>query len=214
MAINELNAKTSKDVKQSKISIKEKFYLDSESLLNVALSHKLTPLEKIGRYTENIRLSQKENLTKYTAARKLEDRKKLWEQLRLQQIALEKRRKEEEEREKKQAQVSRSNQEIRQRFYAVITAYTAGVESTGKSPGHPDYGKTASGTKVAEGRTIAMDKSIPFGTKVKIEGFGDQIFIVEDRGGAIVGNKIDLYMEHLSDAQNFGVQTREVTILK
>ncbi|PAD70832.1 hypothetical protein CHH83_01860 [Bacillus sp. 7586-K] len=164
---------------------------------------------------ENIRLSQKENLAKYTAARKIEDRKKLWEQLRLRQIALEeKKRKEEEEREKKQAQVSRSNQEVRQRFYAVITAYTAGVESTGKSPGHPAYGKTASGTYVTEGRTIAMDKSIPFGTKVKIEGFGDQIFIVEDRGGAIVGNKIDLYMENLSDAQNFGVQTREVTILK
>ena len=39
-----------------------------------------------------------------------------------------------------------------------ITYYTAGAESTGKTPGHPAYGIT-SGTTVKEGQTIAADWS-------------------------------------------------------
>lgn len=39
----------------------------------------------------------------------------------------------------------------------VITAYTAGKESTGKSPGDKDYGVTATGTTALAGRTIAAD---------------------------------------------------------
>ncbi|MEN2464944.1 3D domain-containing protein [Ornithinibacillus sp. JPR2-1] len=95
-----------------------------------------------------------------------------------------------------------------------ITAYTAGVESTGKHPGHPDYGKTASGTYVEEGRTIAADWDVlPSGTKVKIEGL-EGTYIVEDRGGAITGMKLDIYMESLSDATAWGRQERAVWIIE
>jgi 3D (Asp-Asp-Asp) domain-containing protein len=95
-----------------------------------------------------------------------------------------------------------------------ITAYTAGVESTGKSPGHPDYGKTASGAYVQEGRTIAADWNVlPSGTKVKIEGL-EGIYVVEDRGGAIKGNKLDIYMESVHDAKNWGVQKRSIWIVE
>ena len=38
-----------------------------------------------------------------------------------------------------------------------ITYYTAGPESTGKTPDHPAYGITRSGAVVEEGRTIAAD---------------------------------------------------------
>ena len=48
-----------------------------------------------------------------------------------------------------------------------ITYYTAGPESTGKTPDHPAYGITRSGTVVEEGRTIATDWDVlPPGTKV------------------------------------------------
>ena len=72
-------------------------------------------------------------------------------------------------------------------------------------------GITASGVKAIEGVTVAMNKSIPFGTKIYIDGVGERI--VQDRGGAIKGNRIDLYFENHQEANNFGRQTRKVTIL-
>ena len=50
---------------------------------------------------------------------------------------------------------------------------------------------TASGETTVEGVTCAADKSIPFGTKLLING---HVYTVQDRGGAINGNHIDIYM--------------------
>ena len=84
-----------------------------------------------------------------------------------------------------------------------LTAYSAGVESTGKDESHPQYGVTASGTKVQEGRTIAVDKKvIPLGWWVYIEGIGFRR--AEDTGSAIKGNKIDVYFDSDSYAEKFG----------
>lgn len=88
---------------------------------------------------------------------------------------------------------------------ATLTAYTAGVESTGKAPDHPQYGITFSGKKVQEGRTIAVDPSvIALGTNVYIEGIG--LRTAEDIGSAIKGSKIDVYIENLDEALEFGVK--------
>jgi 3D (Asp-Asp-Asp) domain-containing protein len=76
----------------------------------------------------------------------------------------------------------------------VATGYTAGKESTGKSPGHPEYGITYSGVKVRKDdfSTIAADpKVFPIGTIMYVPGYG--FGVVADTGGAIKGNKIDLY---------------------
>jgi Uncharacterized protein conserved in bacteria len=84
-----------------------------------------------------------------------------------------------------------------------LTAYSAGVESTGKDVDHPEYGITASGTKVQEGRTIAVDPDIiPLGWWVYIEGIGFRR--AEDTGGAIKGSKIDVYFDSQSHAMKFG----------
>ncbi|XEC94997.1 ubiquitin-like domain-containing protein [Paenibacillus tarimensis] len=84
-----------------------------------------------------------------------------------------------------------------------LTAYSAHVASTGKTENHPQYGITASGTKVKEGRTIAVDpKVIPLGWWVYIEGIGYRR--AEDKGSAIKGNKIDVYFESESYANKFG----------
>ncbi|MCR2807187.1 ubiquitin-like domain-containing protein [Paenibacillus soyae] len=87
-----------------------------------------------------------------------------------------------------------------------LTAYTAGFESTGKSEGDPGYGITASGTRVTEGRTIAVDpKVIPIGWWVYIEGIGFRR--AEDKGSAVKGNKIDIYFASESHATKFGKKT-------
>lgn len=93
----------------------------------------------------------------------------------------------------------------------VVTAYTNGPESTGKSPGHPAYGITKSGATAGPG-TIAADTDVPFGTILWIDGYG--YGIVEDRGGAIKGNRLDVWIYDVQDARQWGVQTRDVRVLR
>lgn len=71
---------------------------------------------------------------------------------------------------------------------------------------------TASGTRATQGRTIATDTSvIPFGSKVVING---KIYTAEDTGGAIKGNRIDIYFESHTEALYFGRQKAEVFLVK
>ncbi len=83
------------------------------------------------------------------------------------------------------------------KFVINASAYTAAADECGKSDGI-----TASGKKVKENETIACPKSFAFGTKINIEGYGT--YICQDRGGAIKGNKIDIYMETKAQAFAFG----------
>ena len=70
------------------------------------------------------------------------------------------------------------------------------------------YGPTKSGTMPAQGRTIAVDPTvIPLGTEVVID---NHVFIAEDTGSAIKGNKIDIYFDEHEDAQKFGKKQKEV----
>lgn len=83
------------------------------------------------------------------------------------------------------------------------TGYTAGVESTGKTPDHPGYGVTYSGVKVKRDlySTIAADLDIfPLGTILYIPDYG--YGVVADIGGAITHNKIDLYFDTLDEVYN------------
>jgi len=87
---------------------------------------------------------------------------------------------------------------------AEVTAYTASVQECGK-----DDGITASGVPAAEGQ-VAMDESIPFGTRVLIE---KRRYVVTDRGGDIHGNRIDVYMDDENNAWEYGRKFIEVEIL-
>lgn len=91
------------------------------------------------------------------------------------------------------------------------TAYTAGVESTGKRPGDAGYGITASGMKAQRGVVAVDTKVIPLGTKLYIEGYG--YAIAGDTGGSIKGNKIDVFFDSYSDAINYGVKNVNVYVL-
>lgn len=73
---------------------------------------------------------------------------------------------------------------------------------------NPSNPTTASGTTATAGRTIAADTSrFPFGTQLVING---QVYTVEDVGGAITGNKIDIYFNTHQEAINFGRQSAQV----
>ncbi|MEK3887726.1 3D domain-containing protein [Bacillus sp. FSL K6-3431] len=98
----------------------------------------------------------------------------------------------------------------------VATGYTAGIESTGKNPGHPLYGITFSGVKVKRDlySTIAADPNVfPLGTILFIPDYG--FGVVADTGSAIKGDIIDLYFETVDEVYNeWGKQTVEVYIIK
>lgn len=69
---------------------------------------------------------------------------------------------------------------------------------------------TATMTKPQEGRTIAVDPNvIPYGSKVRINGVE---YIAEDCGGAIKGNRIDIFFTSHDNALSYGVQNCEVWI--
>lgn len=113
---------------------------------------------------------------------------------------------------KKKVVASRGSSANYVEAYYEITAYTAGFESTGKRKGDPNYGLTASGAYVQQGVSLACPPAIPFGTKINIEGYGTRVCV--DRGAHIQNNRLDIYMESLSDAQNFGRRTLKVKIYK
>ena len=67
---------------------------------------------------------------------------------------------------------------------------------------------TASGERAEPGRTIAVDPDvIPLGTAVIING---QEYIAQDTGGAIQGQRIDIYCGSHEEALQLGVITAEV----
>lgn len=98
----------------------------------------------------------------------------------------------------------------------VATGYTAGYESTGKNPGHPEYGITFSGVNVKRDlySTIAADLSVfPIGTILFIPEYG--YGVVADKGAAIKGNKLDLYFPTVEDVFNlWGKKTVDVYVIE
>ena len=79
-----------------------------------------------------------------------------------------------------------------------ITAYCSCAKCCGKATG-----RTAMGTKATAGRTVAASGKFAFGTKLNING---HVYTVEDRGGAINGNKIDIYVNSHAEALAWGVR--------
>ncbi len=108
-----------------------------------------------------------------------------------------------------------------------IAASVAGITPTVKSLNTSAYcacmsccgktnGVTSSGAIAKEWYTIAAGKSYPIGTVIYIPALADKPnggwFVVEDRGGAISDNKIDIYMGSHSQAIIFGRRNLECYI--
>ena len=70
--------------------------------------------------------------------------------------------------------------------------YITGYDTCSRCCGKTD-GITASGTVATVGRTCAASKDLPFGTRLYIDGIGERT--VEDRGGGVKGNHIDVLCE-------------------
>ena len=97
---------------------------------------------------------------------------------------------------------------------AVATAYCPCEICCGKwALNRPDgIVYTASGAIAEEGVTIAADWSVYSpGTILYIEGIGERT--VQDRGGAISGQKIDVFFNNHEDALHFGRQEVRIKVI-
>ena len=87
------------------------------------------------------------------------------------------------------------------------TAYCPCADCSGGWGNRTSTGKTATA-----GRTIAVDPSIiPYGTGVIIEGV---TYIAEDCGGAINGNRVDIFFNTHEEAMSYGRRVVTAYILK
>lgn len=94
------------------------------------------------------------------------------------------------------------------------SAYTA--STCGKSPNSSGYGITASGARASAWCTVAAGKGYKIGTIIYIPYFANKPnggwFIVQDRGGAISNNKLDIYMNTYNECIQFGRRNLECYI--
>ena len=94
------------------------------------------------------------------------------------------------------------------------SAYSA--STCDKEVGSPGYGITASGAKVKSYYTVAAGKAYPMGTVIYIPYFKDAPnegwFIVQDRGGAISNNRVDIYFDTVEECIQFGRRNLECYI--
>lgn len=96
------------------------------------------------------------------------------------------------------------------------SAYTA--STCGKSASSSSYGITSSGAKASAWYTVAAGSAYPVGTIIYIPYFQNKSnggwFVVQDRGGAISNNRIDVYMNSYNECINFGRRNLECYIYK
>lgn len=109
----------------------------------------------------------------------------------------------------KSTQTKVTRQALKQVRTFRVTAYT------GIDRGESGRDITASGTKAVPYQTVAASKDMPFGT-VLIDVKTGHRYIVEDRGGAIKGNSLDLYVgnSNVKAALQFGVKYMTLEIEK
>lgn len=86
-----------------------------------------------------------------------------------------------------------------------VTAYCSCSKCCGKT-----NGVTASGRRATANHTVAAPSTFAFGTQLVING---KTYTVEDRGGAIQGNRIDIYMNSHSQALAWGVRYLDVEVV-
>lgn len=96
----------------------------------------------------------------------------------------------------------------------IISHYDADFPCTGKSAKHPLYGITFSGARVAPG-VVACPPFLPIGTMIFIKEWGIKIpYFCLDRGAAIQGHRLDIYVPTHEEAMRRGIRHAEVEVVR
>ena len=103
---------------------------------------------------------------------------------------------------------SRGSYTYRKSYSMIATAYEPSERSCGK---YAD-GYTAIGVKAAPGIVAVDPKVIPLRTRLYVEGYGPAL--AADVGGAIRGNRIDLFFNTVEEALRYGRRRVKVYVLE
>ena len=194
--------------KEDKVSIDiEKTLEDMEN--RDVVNNRISELRKIRQEKELLEHREKLEQERLAEVKRVEQEK-------LAKIEADRVAKAKKDKEAKQGQVvasndtktvSRGNGGNRGRLLGTFqaSAYTDNAQSQGKY-----VGQTSTGMKPQVG-VIAVDPTvIPYHTKLYIEGYGNAV--AGDCGGAIKGNRIDLFMNTQKQCMNFGRKSVKVWI--
>jgi 3D (Asp-Asp-Asp) domain-containing protein len=91
-------------------------------------------------------------------------------------------------------------------YYFLASGYSANDPSQGTS------NITATGKEIKQGMVAVDPKIIPLGARIEIKNMG--IFVAEDTGGKIKGNRIDIYFDSKEEAKKFGMRGIWVNIIE
>jgi len=90
-------------------------------------------------------------------------------------------------------------------YYFLASGYSANDSSQGTN------NITATGKEIEQGMVAVDPKVIPLGTRIEIKDMG--IFVAEDTGGKIKGNRIDIYFDSKEEAKKFGMRGIWINII-
>ena len=174
----------------------------------------IKPIEKVQKVKQTQNIPIPEEIQKQLKEKEEERKQKEKEE----RERIEKEKLEEQQRQQK---IARAQQKVTSRSGSILqninnenwvkftaTAYCFCSKCCGKS-----NGMTASGAEAQAGVTVAMPKGYSFGTKLLIKDTNGNLlnngksYIVQDRGGAIKGNKIDIFFNSHAEALKFGKKT-------
>jgi 3D (Asp-Asp-Asp) domain-containing protein len=189
-------SKTIKQVDEAKKSFEEQ--QKKNVTLNEAHKKTLAELDKVKKELEQSKQNQKKAVVVNETKTETKAEPKVTQQTETKTV------------EKKTA-TDKETQDDSPRRQLTFHASAYSTAENGDQYVSPKWGGiTATGTKPAQGRTIAVDKNvIPLGTKVNIDfpapyDYMDGTYTAEDTGNAINGNRIDVYFDSIQVANNFG----------
>jgi 3D (Asp-Asp-Asp) domain-containing protein len=102
------------------------------------------------------------------------------------------------------------NGAVRPRVVKTVSNRMVGAR-TFKASAYSLKGKTTSGERTRHGIIAADPRVLPLGTRVHIQGMG--LYVVKDTGGAIKGERIDIWMSEVN-AIKFGRRSVQLTVLR
>ncbi|MEM5006358.1 LysM peptidoglycan-binding domain-containing protein [Priestia megaterium] len=151
--------------------------------------------------------AQVEQAQKEQQQAQAEQAQKEQQQAQAEQAQKEQQQAQAEQAQKEQQPAESSQQASGKSMTVEATAYTANCAGCS--------GTTATGVDLKANpnqKVIAVDPSvIPLGSKVYVEGYGEAV--AADTGGAIKGNRIDVFVPAEGDAQQFGRKSVKITVM-
>ena len=93
---------------------------------------------------------------------------------------------------------------------AAATGFAGGRSLTVTITGYALAGRTATGLPVGWGVAAVDPSVIPLGTHLWIPGYGEAV--AADVGGAIVGDRVDLWFPSVSQAEGWGLRTLTISL--